>query len=239
MFRLLSVLAFALLLAGCGSGDGGGGGNADESPTPPPLDVLHSSADRMENLKSFHFVLSHKDGSIRIAFDLDMEKAEGDLVVPGRMKAKVDARLQGLPIHVDVVSGDGKFWVKLPFGGGFQRVSGFALSDFFNPEKGIPLLMRGATAASVTGREEIDGHKTIVVETDLDAGALADLVPGAKPGFPVRIGLWIGEQDYLLYRLTIDGAISSKDKPDVVRTINLSKFDESVTITLPDEGSAQ
>lgn len=239
MFRLVSVLAFALLLAGCGSGDGGGDGKVEESPTPPPLEVLHLSADRMENLKSFHFVLTHKDGSIRIAFDLDMEKAEGDLVVPGRMKAKVSARLQGLPVSVDVVSGDGKFWVKLPFGGGFQKVSGFALSDFFNPERGIPLLMREATAATVTGRDEIDGHEAIVVDTDFDAGSLADLVPAAKPGFPVRISLWIGEQDYLLYRLRINGAMSGKDKPDVVRTINLSKFDQSVTITLPDEGSAQ
>ena len=236
VLRLLPALVVMSLFAGCG---GGGGGKMQELPTPPPLEVLRLSADRMEKLKSFHFLLSHKDGSIRIAFDLDMEKAEGDLVVPGRMKAKVDARLRGAPIRVDVVSGDEKFWVKLPFGGGFQKVSGFALSDFFNPEKGIPLLMREATAAAVTRRDEIDRQKVIVVETDLDAGSLAGLVPVAKPGFPVRITLWIGEQDYLLWRLRIDGAMSGKDKADVVRTISLSKFDESVTISLPGEGPTQ
>src|SRR5579884_2836178 len=103
----MAVLALlAVVLAGCGGGKGSA--KVTASPTPAKPDaatILRQAADKMEQVKSFHFVLSHDKGNSPITLgpgvSLSMTRAEGDVQRPDRLRADVDATaLGGVKINV-------------------------------------------------------------------------------------------------------------------------------------------
>ena len=82
-------LAFLAVLAACG-----GGGD-----TPPPADpeqVLRRAAERLKDVKSFHFSLGHENGTTAMPLNLDLVSAEGDVAVPDRLAADVVAKASGV-----------------------------------------------------------------------------------------------------------------------------------------------
>ena len=235
---LLAMLALATIV--CGDDKDSGSAKGDTAPPQPdPAVLAQQAADTIEALKSFHFLLEHENGGSPIMLNLSMTRAEGDIVKPDRLRADVDARatqLGNANVKVKVVNvGDQTVitnpfmpsqWLPLP---GSNR-----LSDIFDPGAGTTAALRSVRNPKIAGQETINGVKVWRVEGDVDAAALSAVASGiAEPGYTVKGTAWVGQDRPLVYRVRLDGPLGAKDPPNIVRTIDLSKFDEPVTIELP------
>jgi hypothetical protein len=65
---------------------------------------------------------------------------------------------------------------------------------------------------------------------------VAPLVAVSPSDLEVPVLLWIGEEDSLLHRIEVSGPVAEGEPDDVLRVVEISRFDEPVTIEAP-EGS--
>jgi hypothetical protein len=242
---IVAVLLASLLLVGvaCGSDDSkdDAASNAPTgTPAPPdPAMLAQQAADAIEAVKSFHFLVEHENGGTPIVLNLLMTRAEGDIVKPDRLRADVEAKASQLGnanVKVKVVNvGDeaqvtnpfnARDWVTLP---GQNR-----LADIFDPGAGTTAALRSAKDLKITGEETLNGVKVWRMEGMVDAAELSAVASTiAEPGYTAKGTVWIGQATPLVHRVRLEGPLGSKDPQNIVRTIDLSKFDENVTIDLP------
>jgi lipoprotein LprG len=237
-----AALALLTLTAVACKGDNKNDGDQQAAPTAPPRPdpavLARQAADQVEALKTFHFLLEHENGGSPIALNLTMNRAEGDIVKPDSLRADVDAvatQLGNANVKVRVVSiGDSAQitnpfnrtqWLPLP---GASK-----LSDIFDPAAGTTAALRSANNLTITGEDTLNGVKVWKLEGDVDAAALEGFTTIAEPGYTVKGTAWIGQEKPLVHRIRLDGPLGSKDAQNIVRTIDLSKFDEPLTIERP------
>ena len=221
------VAAFTLLAAaGCG-----GAGEKTSAET-----LVRESADATGALKSFHFTLDVQNVP-RSGAGLQLTSAEGDVVVPDRAQADIGGTFAGVPITTQVVAIGEKVWLKNPLSGEWQSIdvntTPIALLD---PSKGVLAVMEGISEPTDEGTEEIDGVTLRKVSGTASAVDVAPLVAVSPSDREVPVMLWIGEEDSLLHRIEVSGPVAEGEPDDVVRVVEISRFDEPVTIEAP-EGS--
>lgn len=227
---LVSILgaAFALLVA-CSGDEDGAGDIADVD----AQDVLDRSADRMEQLESFHFEVEHENGATQIIGGIAMEHAEGDVEGREAMQLEVEASFAGANIKTGIIVLPEGAYLQNPLTGRWQQQDAIDISRLFDPRTGVTGLMREATNVEVVDREAIDGVDSYVLEGTVDSGSLTSFVGTAEAGTPVTGRLWVGVEDLLVRRIEVVGPIAPEDGDDIVRRITLSAFDEPVNISVP------
>jgi len=229
---MLTVL-IAAFSSGCG-----GDSKQPSTPTaaqPDPAALAQKAAGRVASLKSFHFVIEHENGTTPIAFDLAMKRAEGDMVPPDRLRADIEAKatkLGGLTVKVQAISVGDRAEVTNPF----DRTTWVPLpgknplASIFDPARGTAAALRNVRNPRITGQDEIGGVATWKIEGEIDAGELEAFVPLAETGRVVKAVAWVGKNDPLVYRIRLEGAFGPDDSGNIVRKVELSRFDEPVTI---------
>ena len=229
----------ALLAAACNDDkekkDGGATGGARQ---PDPATLAQQAADGVEALKSFHFLLEHENGGTPIVLNLLMTRAEGDIVKPDRIRADVDAtatQLGNANIKAKVFSVGDRGVISNPFNTRqyIPLPENVRLADVVDPGAGAVAAMRSVQNPRITGEETIGGTKVWRLEGEIDAAALTQVAAIAEPGYVVKGIAWIGQNKPLVHRVRLEGPLGSKDPPNIVRKIELSKFDEKVDIELP------
>jgi hypothetical protein len=238
----LVALALVVLMAvACGddkkdeSKDAGGAGGGKQ---PDPATLARQAADQVEALKSFHFLLEHENGGSPIVLDLSMTRAEGDIVKPDRIKADVEAvatQLGGANVKVKVFNVGDKGVISNPFNPRMYLAlpENVQLKDIIDPGAGVTKAMRAAQNPRITGEETVNGVKVWRLEGEIDAAELQDFSNVAEPGYMVKGVALVGQQKPLVHRVRLEGALGPKDPPNIVRKVDLSKFDEKVEIELP------
>lgn len=222
------MVAIAALFAGCG---GGGGGDAV---TASPQDILSRSVSTFQNVKTFHYKLDHEKGSIPIVLGLRLITAEGDVIVPDRMTSDVEAKAGPTTVRVKVIGIADKTWITNPFTREFQRAPGNAsIGDIIDPVGLVTSVAGSLREAQVRGVESVDGVSAYHLSGTLQSDALTKSMSFADSGRSLTVDAWIGKDDSLLRRARIKGALVPDENSDVVREINLSKFDSPVTIDPP------
>lgn len=231
--RLTFLLLTVVLLVSCGN-DKKTGANATPS-QPDPATLLKQAADRMEQIKSFHFVLDHEKGASPIVLNLNMTRAEGDVVRPDRLRADVEATAGGVTLKLKLVSIGDRARITNPFNpSSWQDLpTGTKLSDVFDPAAGTTSALRNVKDPRITGEETINGVKVWRVEGTVEATALEAIAPIAEPGYTAKGTAWIGQHSPEVYRIRLEGALGPQDTQGVVRRLELSRFDENITIDPP------
>lgn len=220
------MLAF---LASCGDDDGGGGDLADVDAD----DLLARSADRMEQVDSFHFEVDHENGSTQIVGGIGMQHAEGVVQGAERMQLEVEARFASTNIRTGIVILPGESYLQNPLTGRWQEQE-IDISDLFDPATGVTGLMRNVgDEVEVVDREEAGGVDSYVIETTVDSGNLTAFVGNAQPGNEVTARVWIGVDDLLVRRIDVVGPLGPSEADNILRRLTLSQFDEPVQITAP------
>lgn len=241
-FASLVLAAFlAALLSACGGGGGHGPAVPAATPTParPDPDALVSAAaDRLEKVRSFHFVLDHENGGSPIVLDLTMKRAEGDMVKPDQLHASVEATAKVIGkvnVKTEVISVGDKAEIQNPFAhSNWVPLPGQnPLAELFDPSAGAIAALRSGRNLELTGEDAIGGKPVWVVQGDIDAASLKDLTSVAEAGYTVKGTVWIGKDDPLLYRVRLEGPLGGDDDKEIVRKIELSRFDQPVAIKLP------
>ena len=231
-----AVFTSTVFLAGCGTAE------QPETPTstPPsdPVTVLQRAADRFEALKYFRFSMTHENGGTPIDFGLFMEDVTGNVAAPDRLRAEIGAFAGSIFFDVTLVSIEDRIFLTNPFTGEFEEVErGIVSSALLDPATGIGGIIRDAVDPALEGEADIDGVRTYHIASVIDSAQLTSIAPAAEPGFPIEVGIWIGADDSLVYKIFMVGPMSSEEEPDITRTILLSDFDIPVEILTPDIGA--
>lgn len=224
---LMLIIATGVLVA---CGEDGSGGDFSEADAD---DLLARSADRMEELDSFHFTVEHENGTTEIIGGIGMQRAEGEVQGQDRMRLEVEARFANTNIRTGIVVLPGEAYLQNPLTGRWQAQDAIDISGLFDPATGVPGLMRNVTEAEVVGRESVDGVDSYVLEAKVDSINLRPFVGNAQPGREVTARVWVGVEDLLVRRLEARGPIAANDAEGILRRISLSRFDEPVDITAP------
>jgi LppX_LprAFG lipoprotein len=225
------ALALVLMVSACGGDDDS---NAPAAATPDAARLLQDSAAAARNVRSFHFRLTHRNGTTSLPLNLDLETAEGDVSIPGRLKAALRAKATGgIGVNVDVVGIDNQTWITNPFTRDWQRLSGASLRDFADPAALLTSVLPAVKDPKVVAENEVSGVRTRQIEGKIDSGELEDALSVAEAGNDVRVEVWIGVEDSLPRRLRITGPLNEDDDDDIERQIELSRFGEPVNIAPP------
>jgi LppX_LprAFG lipoprotein len=239
------ILLAALLpaLAACGSKkSGSGNGNAlratpavaRATPSPTPQDLLNAAIANTEALKTFHFVLTHENGTTPIAQGIQMRKADGDFAKPDRFKATVSGTAAGgFAIDAKVISVGDKLWIALIGTRYLPLENSVGAAAILDPNNGVLKALRGVKSPAYAGSDRVNGVEMTIVEGTIDAGDLVALDAGAQAGKPVKGRVWIGTTDRHLYRLRLEGPLNDQEPANIVRQIDLSQFDEIIDIQPP------
>ncbi|MXZ87361.1 MAG: LppX_LprAFG lipoprotein [Dehalococcoidia bacterium] len=231
------ALAGCLALVACGGGDGDGGEQSIE--TLDVQELLDSAVIQFTELESFHFALDFGgDTSPLEQLSIDMEKIEGDVIIPDKLKAAVKAKVRsmgGINVNVSLVGVGEEAWVTNPFDPSvwLELESGNPLNGLFNPSDGVAAVIRGAADPAVTGEEVLEGVDTWKVTGTIDSGDLTAFLDTAESGYPVAGTIWIGKADNIIYRIHLVGQLTAAEPVDIVRNLTFSSFNDVEPIEPP------
>jgi len=221
----LWLLPLVLLTAACGGKSG--------TPSVDPNQLLKDSVARFQQVRSFHFKLEQEKGSIPIVLNLGLVSAEGDVVLPDKLQADVQAKAGGTTVRVKVVGIGDKTWITNPFTRQFQSLGGASINDIVDPAGMVRAVAANLKDVKVQGEDSVDGVKAYHLSGTLISDALTNSLAFADAGRTLKVDAWLGKDDALLRRAQLKGALVQDESADVVRTITLSKFDAPVTIEAP------
>lgn len=222
---LIAALLLTLLVAGCGE---------DEEPQPSVAEIVDRSARNTAALKGFHFALTVENGAPR-AEGLNITFADGDIVVPDGLRAKVSGTLSGVPLESELIAVGDQDFLRDPVTQKWRRLeAGTNPAAFFDPAKGVLAIMKRAARLQTAGSDEVGGADSYRLSGEVPATDLVSLLGGrpARRGMPVE--LWVGKQDLILRRIRLAGPALEAEPSNVVRTIEISNFDRVVKIEPPE-----
>jgi hypothetical protein len=218
---LMSLLI--VLLAACGGSSG----------TPPPdvNQLIKNSQAAIQRVTSYHFKLvTDHPGT---GGTLPITNAEGDILVPDKLKANANALFAGNNVQVQIIAIGNQQYILLF--GSWQATSGLlnpqTLSD---PQRGVAAILGHIQNPSTPSDSTVGGKPCWKVNGKLDPAYLAGITGGGAPaGSTDDISACIGKSDNLPYQIIIKGPAATGDTDKTSRTFTLSNFGERVTIEAP------
>ena len=250
MFRvalpLLTMFAFTLVvIAGCSESPSSPTETtvvppptSTPVPTPTPInveDILRRSGEAMSRLDTFHFRLEHNDeGSTPFSDTLDVTEAEGDVVSPDSISIDFSGRFGGrFAMRASLITIGSDSYMTNPLSGNWEEVPAeVSPLGFFDPQEGIGAMMTGLRNPTLTSKEGSEFR----IEGDLEVQALRPLLGAVVQDGIVRVEVTLDSDTLYLKKAVIEGRATAEEPDGVIRTITLSQYNESISITAPDTG---
>jgi hypothetical protein len=227
----LALIALVALTA-CSSSGGA-------SSTPSSADLLATAATKLSADTAFHFTMNEDHPGTPTGTTTDITKAVGDVVNPDKLSATatVNTATFGLVDNNKLIVIGSHAWANtlLTSGQWASDDDYVPIGAFFtNIHNGLPAIVKTALQNVSAPGDGLTGCSSCwkisaTVSSDY-LQALSGQVPGGQQ-IPVTIG--IGKDDGQLHEVQIPGKLTSYDTDQTSRTIILSNFNESVTITSP------
>jgi LppX_LprAFG lipoprotein len=218
---LLCLLVF--FLSGCG----GSGSSA----VPDANQLIKDAQAAIQRVTSYHFKLV--TANVGTEAKLPIVGAEGDIVVPDKLKANANALFLGNIVQVQIIAIGNQQYIMLF--GAWQATTGLldprTLSD---PQKGVSSILGHIQNPSTPTDSSVGGRPCWLINGKLDPAYLTGITGGGAPsGSTDDITSCIGKTDKLPYQIIIKGPAAAGDTDNTVRTFTLSNFGEQVTIEAP------
>ena len=197
-------------------------------------EIAAKSAEAMQNVKSFHFDLETEGGVMAFGQGITVSKAQGEVVAPDRIRLQFTGGFAGMQVELGLVSVGDKQYLQNPLNKKWQPMkASLDPSALFRPDGGVPSLITKAQDLERTGTETVDGAEVYHLKGTLTSQDLASL--GADPNSNAKVDTeaWVGTQDFRLRQVTLRGPIGAGEAADLLRTIRLSRFDETFDIQPP------
>ena len=232
LVRLFFSFSVVFILAAC------------QTPEPealPPEDIVRFSAERMNALAGFEFIIDRSGEPVYLDFDdtIAFRRAEGHYVAPDRAQATVRIIIPGLVTDVGVVSiGQTQWetdlltpqWRELPANWGFNP------AVLFDPEIGMQsILLADLTDLTLEGTEKIeDGPDQLmyVVGGNLAGDRLHEMSYQMIGPERMAVQLWIIPETFELYRVLITDPSQGGAEPTIWQ-IDFRQFGQVIEIVPP------
>jgi len=226
-------IACCLALAACA------GGTVAPTPTPALSEqqIAQKAVDALGGVSAFHFDLATDTGGKPIGGSFALVSANGDAIRPDELAATIQAAAGGFTASLQYVSIGDKHYMTDPISRQWMEVPPqFNTVAVFSPEQGAPALVRSLQDLQKTGIEKVDGADSWHLAGSAPGNVLQPLLGASAPS-SLKADVWIGTSDFLTRRIKLTGAIFQGDPDTTVRTLELTKFNETVTIAAPAPGT--
>src|SRR5580765_5104872 len=104
--RFLFLLCAFVLVAACG-----GSSKPSGSQSVTAESVLSNATAALAKVKSFHFHITHENGTTPMPLGLQLVDAEGDVAVPDKLAADVKAKAGPVSVSVKVIGIGDDTWI--------------------------------------------------------------------------------------------------------------------------------
>lgn len=204
-------------------------------PKPTAQQLITTVQKNFRTVTAFHVVMKVEnlgtapDGAIQI------RSADGDVVMPDKVKATANVLLSGQVVGVELVSIGDTQYLTDPITGQWRVVKGVLnASTLTNPDTGIVSLASKLTSLSKPVDDVVNGTPCWRFTGQLDAQTLAFLTGGGMPaGTMLLTSVCVGKADGLPYQLAVTGEAAKGDTAQTARTFTISNYNETVTIAAP------
>ncbi len=220
--RISVVMATVLLLVtpvACGPQSADDGATAQER--------LDRAAERIRQVMSVDFTLSHEEGETPLLPGVVLRQAEGTVDGPGRAVVDVEAMVtftnSFIEMHISVDGEDAT--MTDPLSGNPLPVKTDALPfNLRNLGGTLSGILMGIQEPEFSGDESVDGVESRVIAGTISGAAIKPLIPGAVADLQQEIEVWVGDDD-LPRRVRIAGLLLSNDAEGVIRVLSFRNFD--------------
>lgn len=222
---LLVVLVPAILSWGCSGKEQGG----------DPKQILDKAVTAMQGLKGFHVVYDvQRPENAKPLVGLDVVGITGDVAAQGDMEATIDLLQGGVPLQLKFVASGPLHYLLNPTTSQWQAVPA-ATSPVgqLNLNAGTITVLQRVKDPTYVGQEELGGTRTDHLKGTISGQDVAKIVAALSAEGTFAGDIWIGADDHLVRRIRIEGAVVNGEDPKTVRTVDLSKFNEPVSIKPP------
>ncbi len=194
-----------------------------------PKDRLDKAADRIGQVTSLDFTLSHEEGVTPLFSGIVLQKAEGTVEGTERATVDVEALVSLINSYIEmsiVIEGESAT-MSDPLSGNPVPVATselpFNLRSLGSTLSGI---LRAIKEPRYAGDETVDGVASKVIAGSITGAAIQPLIPGADAGLSQDIEVWVGADD-LTRRVRITGKILEGDEEPVIRVLSFRSFDSA------------
>ena len=185
----------------------------------------------MGGLKTFHFDLTHEVGTSEFLPGLSVEQVAGQLEIPNKLSVEFSGLYGDIPIRVKLIVIDGVNYITNPLTRVWAEVPAEnSPVAFFRPQEGIAAVMSAITDASFDGPE----GEVYRLSGSISASAFAGLLGDTAEDAVVDVNIEVQADNFQLTKIRFAGQVTPTDDPSTVRVIELSRFDEPVTIEVPE-----
>lgn len=199
--------------------------------------LLQQATRAMTTLRSYHFELRYEQGQtvlVRKA-KLHMKRARGDIERPDRLRATVEAKLGFLSVGVTVVSIQQRVWVDFKGITGELEIEPDVANVLLDPTALLLSVVSTIEEPRIVGTGELDGEPATHLAGIFDPRRMAsDVVQSVfSEARPNPIDVWLDDRGRVR-RVVQTGPLIASDSDDVIRRLDLSRYDEQFGIAPPD-----
>lgn len=196
--------------------------------------IISQASDKLDAVSSFHCTLDQTGGGTPIGSGVEMTKVDGDIVKPDKLQATLTGTISGMSVTIQMISVGTVTYMTNPLSNSWEQLpTEFAILSVFNPNTGVTAIMRGITGLTKLSDAQSAGIDCYHLSGNIDSANLSPITGSSVPGTSIGVELWIGKDDLLVRSIKLTGQITATEVPGIVRTLNLSNFNETLNIALP------
>lgn len=235
--RILLGALCVCLLAGCRlPWKNAQTGQQANQPTPTAQQLLTAMQTNFRTVKTFHVLLQVQNaGTTSQSDEIQIRNADGDVVMPDKVKAQATVLLSGQSVNVNLISIGDNQYITDPITGEWRQVKGLLdPRTLTNPDTGIISLIAKLHNISGPVSDTVNSVPCWRIQGQLAAQDLAFFTGGGTPAdTQLQTSACIGKGDKLPYQVTVTGQAIPADTNKTVRSFLLSNYNKNVTITAP------
>ncbi len=206
-------------------------------PSPTPVDPqaeLRRTIDRLLALESVSFVLDQEVGVTTLSPGIEMNRAYGQVIVPGKFDVTVEAQAGNLYVELGMASVDGVTYMTNPLTGQWAEVPAESIPiNLLTLSTTLAGIVDAVQAPELLGETTLEGADVYHIRGGIRSEDLQELVPNAGAGYPVALEMWVEQESGILRKATITGQVNADDVADALRVLTLDGINRPITITPP------
>src|SRR5436305_10833638 len=199
------------------------------------MQLLAGVEKNLRNVSAFHVTIQVNNPGKKLNDGIELLNANGDIVMPDKVKAQATVVLSGQSVTVNLISVANNQFITDPITGQWRIIKGILdPRTLTNPDTGIASLIGKVQNVSSPADDAVNGVPCWRLTGQLDAKYLAFFTGGGVPsGTMLQTTACIGKSDMLPYQLKVTGQAASWDMTNTSRTFLISNYNEKISITPP------
>lgn len=224
-----SVIAvLVLVLAGCASSNGSG-----DIELPSAEESLSNARAAIADVSQFEFELTHPEGTTSLDGGLDLRRAGGAVISPGRLKVNAEADLGRIFVKIDAVVIDGDTWMTNPLTSNWAEIAPEdSPFSFLDPVQLVTNVLAQTSDPAYPEDGGVQGG-LIALNGKIPSEALQPLVGTVLPGEVLDVSMRLEADTFIIRSARLMGRLQPGDESNYVRLITLSGFDSELVIEPP------